>query len=232
MISALVLALRQLADPAILRILAKCVTITLLLFIVLGALGWWGIDALLALGGLDDATFSGADGIRGLAALVAVIIGGWLLWRILAVAVLQFYANEVVEAVEARHYPAALAGAKELPWRRELVIGLRGASRSLVYNLLALPFALLLLVTGFGTAIVFIGVNAVLLGRELTEMVWLRHAHATDAPLPLGRFERFVLGGIVALLFTVPFANLLAPVVGAAMAAHLVHRSGVLPHAS
>ena len=172
MISALVLALRQLADPAILRILAKCVTITLLLFIVLGALGWWGIDALLALGGLDDATFSGADGIRGLAALVAVIIGGWLLWRILAVAVLQFYANEVVEAVEARHYPAALAGAKELPWRRELVIGLRGASRSLVYNLLALPFAALGWVTpglaalGMAASSLVVTGNALRLGAD------------------------------------------------------------------
>jgi len=236
MIAAFALALGQLADAAVLRILAKCFGLTLLLFAVLGAAGWWAIDALLAWSGLEDGRFAWAEGLRGVASLVLVAIGGWLLWRILALAVLQFYADDVVKAVEARHYPAARASARDLGWREELGNGLRGARRALGYNLLALPLALILLVTGIGAALVFLTVNAVLLGRELTEMVWLRHRpnpiKGSAAALPLGRGERFILGAIVAGLFAVPFANFLAPILGAAMATHLVHRKGVTTHAS
>ena len=103
MLSALILALGQLADRSVLRILIKCIAVTLVLFAGFAVLGWWGIDALLAHGGLHDSRFAAADELRGAAALVLVLIGGWLLWRILALAVLQFHADEVVRAVEARH---------------------------------------------------------------------------------------------------------------------------------
>jgi len=231
MFAALALALRQLADPAILRILAKCVVVTLLLFVVLGMAGWWAIDAALAWLGLDQSLMTAPEGVRGLLALAVLLIGGWLAWRILALAVLQFHADEVVIAVEARHYPQALANARRLGWKREIALGLRGAGRALGFNLLALPVALVLLVTGIGPALVFLFVNAVLLGRELTEMVWLRHAQTGNAPLPLSGLERFVLGALVVLGLSVPFANLLAPVLGAATATHLVHRSGAKTHA-
>lgn len=231
MVKAFVLALGQLADGRVLRILAKCALLTLALFAVLGTLGWWGLDALMNWLGLRDGSFAGAGGLRGIAAFILTALGGWLLWRILALAVLQFHADEMVQAVEARHYPDALARARVLGWREELAAGLRGARRAAAYNLLALPAALILLITGIGPALVFLAVNAVLLGRELTEMVWLRHRMSPDAALPLGGGERFVLGGIVAGLFTVPFVNFLAPIIGAAMATHLVHRKGTAFHA-
>ena len=231
MIAAFVLALGQLTDGRVLLILAKCAGVTLLLFLVLGTLSWWGIDALLTRWIVRDGYFT-AEAIRTIIALFVILIGGWLLWRILALAVLQFYADEVVLAVEARHYPETLSAARELGWKEELATGYRSALRALGYNLLALPVALAASIfAGIGTALVFLAVNAVLLGRELTEMVWLRHRHQPDAALPLGRGERFVLGGIVAGLFAVPVANFLAPVLGAAMATHLVHRKRGVSHA-
>jgi CysZ protein len=63
------------------------------------------------------------------------------------------------------------------------------------------------------------------LGRELTETGRLRHRDERGVPLPdLSFATRFVLGGICVALLTVPVVNLLASVVGAAMATHLVHR--------
>jgi uncharacterized protein involved in cysteine biosynthesis len=232
MLPALVLALRQLFDASLLRILLKCIVISVAVFIVLGTAGYHALDALLAWSGLTDANVAGSQGIRGALAVLIVLLGGWLLWRIIALAVLQFYADEVVVAVERKHYPEALASAKSLEFRRELAIGLRGALRALGYNLLALPVAAILLFTAIGPAIVFFVVNAVLLGRELTEMVWVRHAHAPDAPLPLSKAERFLLGGGVTVLLTVPFVFLVAPILGAATAAHLVHRKWNPSHAS
>jgi len=87
-----------------------------------------------------------------------------------------------------------------------------------------LPFALVLMFTGIGPALLFLAVNAVLLGRELQDMVWLRHRADRNAPAPLPRGQRVLLGGVVAGLMMVPFVNFIAPLLGAASAAHLVHR--------
>ena len=217
MLAAFTLALGQLGDRRIFAIIAKSLALTLAVFAVMGAGTWFAIDRTM-----------GADGNGGFVGAILAgavfLIALWLLFRLVALAVLQLFGDEVVRAVEARHYPAAAASARALGWREEVRVGLRSLGRSLGYNLLALPVALALLVTGVGTVLVFAAVNAVLLGRELTEMVALRHrGEAGDAPLP-GFATRTLLGAVVVALLLVPFVNLLAPVLGAAAATHLVHR--------
>jgi uncharacterized protein involved in cysteine biosynthesis len=71
---------------------------------------------------------------------------------------------------------------------------------------------------------VFLAVNAVLLGRELTDMAWLRHCGGAERDNPTGPGERALLGAAVAGLMLVPFLGLLAPVIGAAAGTHLVLR--------
>jgi uncharacterized protein involved in cysteine biosynthesis len=222
--TSLLLALRQLADPRILRILGKSMAVTLVLFAGLAWGGWALIEWGMEQAGLGDALFTGAGGVRQIAAFVLVVIGLWLGWRIVAMAVIQFFADEVVLAVEARHYPHAASTARELGWSEQLRSSLAAAGRALLFNLLALPVALALLVTGVGTALLFWLVNAVLVGRELQDMVWLRHRRDTKHRAPIGRAERLLLGGIIAGLLAVPLAGFLAPVLGAAAATHLIHR--------
>ncbi len=216
-ITSLLLALRQLGEPAVLRVVLKSVGVSMLLFVALALAGWWGLDALLERAGLTE-------DLRSLASLVLVLLGLWLGWRVVAMAVIGFYAEDVVRAVEARHYPHAVSAARDLPWGETLQASLRSAGRALGFNFLALPFAILLLVTGIGPALLFWLVNALLIGRELADMVWLRHAHAHPGLSPVTGLERLALGGVIAALLAVPFAALLAPVLGAAAAAHLVHR--------
>lgn len=211
------------ADPRVLRVLFKSLAVTLTLFAVLGTAGWYALTAAIA---RTPALREYSE----VAALLIVLVAGWLLWRILALLVLQFYADEVVAAIEARHYPAAAASARKLGFHEELGNGLRGAGRALLFNLLALPVALVLLITGVGAPLVFGLVNAVLLGRELQDMVWLRHRADPVAAPPLRGWERIALGGAVTALLTVPFANLLAPLLGAAASTHLIHRKGPMLH--
>ena len=220
MLAAFTLALGQLGDRKVLAVIARSLALTVAVFALAGVGVWFAIAA-----------WTPTDGNGGFvaAALVGLvlIVSLWFLFRFVALAVLQLFGDEVVRAVEARHYPAAAATARALGWREELRVGLRSLGRSLGYNLLALPVALLLLVTGVGTVAVFAAVNAVLLGRELTEMVALRHREdIAAAPLP-GFATRTALGAIVMALLLVPFLNLLAPVLGAAAATHLVHRRRV-----
>ena len=219
MLGAFALALGQLGDRRVLAILARSMAITLAIFAALGWLGWLGLGWALA-----GYSAQGLETLRAFLAAVLTLIAGWLLFRLVALAVLQLFGDEVVRAVEARHYPAAVAAARPLGWREELRVGGRSLLRSLGYNLAALPVALLLLATAIGPALLFAAVNAVLLGRELTEMVALRHRDgAGNTTLP-GFASRAALGAVVVALLTVPFVNLLAPVLGAAAATHLVHR--------
>jgi uncharacterized protein involved in cysteine biosynthesis len=215
--AALAKAFGQLSDRAVLRVLGKSIGITLALFAGLGAGVYFGLAAVIESYGYDGEW-------AGVAAVVLVPVAMWLLFRVVALAVLQFFADEIVAAVEARHYPALASTAKPLPFRRDLANSVNGLMRAVGYNLLALPVAGLLVFTAIGPALVFLAVNAVLLGRELTDMAWLRHPREEGSANPAGRAERFLLGAAIAGLMLVPFAGLIAPVLGAAAGTHLVLR--------
>lgn len=216
-IRALAKAFGQLSDRAILGVLAKSAALTLLVFAGLGLALFAGLSWGFAALGLEDGGYASA-----LLATLLAALAGWLLFRVVAVAVLQFFADEVVIAVEARHYPQAAATARVLPFREDLANSLRGIGRTVLVNLAALPLAALLLVTGIGPAILFLLVNAWLLGRELTDMAWLRHQGAAAPRNPVSGGQRILLGLVIAGIMLIPFANLLAPVLGAATGTHLV----------
>lgn len=220
------LALSQLGDPRILRVLAKSIAVTALVFILLGVGGYYALAALLAGLGVDGSSTVGA-----LMALLLTIIGAWLLFRLVALAVLQFFADDVVLAVEERHYPEHARNARGIGFAEEFVNGARSALRAVLVNVAVLPFALVLLATGIGAAILFLLVNGWLLGRELQDMVWLRHRRDKGEKAPIPAITRFLLGLLVAGLLAVPFVNLLAPILGAAAATHLVHRRKKVPDA-
>ena len=223
-LASLALALGQLADGRVLRILIKSVAISLLLCIAIVWAGSHLIGAWLAEHGISDTLFTGAGAVRSALATLLSILGIWLVWRIVAMGVIQFFADDVVAAVESRYYPAAAKTARDPSLGAQLSSGLGAAGRALLANLAALPVAAALLFTAIGPALVFFVVNAWLLGRELQDMVWVRHRRGRDDASPVTRAERFVLGGAVAAMLTLPFVNFLAPVLGAASATHLVHR--------
>ncbi len=221
-IKSLALAFSQLGDRAILRVLAKTVAITVGIFVVAGALLWWVLDTFIEGWIIANLPADYSNSVAALVAVTVAVVGGWLLFRIVALAVLQFFADEVVIAVEQRHYPECAATARALPFNEDLANSLRGAGRALVFNALAAPVALILFFTAIGPAVVFLLVNAVLLGRELTDMGWFRHRLTADTPSPVSKLDRFLLGSAVAGLMAVPLLNLLAPIIGAAAATHLV----------
>src|SRR6187551_3529410 len=129
--SALMLALGQLADPRVIGIMLKSLAVTLVLFALVAWGGWYGLDWLLDWIGLDDGLVTGGGTLRQLASLVLTLLGLWLAWRIVAMAVINFFADEVVQAVEARHYPQAAAAARDLPVSEQFSTSLRSALRSL-----------------------------------------------------------------------------------------------------
>lgn len=226
MLSAFPLALAQLGDPAIRRVLVKSLIVTVLLFIAAASLFGWLLTGTnpCGIGPLSGECTIGA-GAGTLAALVFALIGLWLLFPAVAIGVLGFFADEVVEAVERRHYPAAAASGRNPTALKSAAIGARSAGRLVLWNLLASPFYLLLLVTGIGPFLLFFAINATVLGRDLGEMVAVRHLDPPALRRWLGatRLKRTLLGLAATLLFMIPFVNLLAPVLSAAVATHLFH---------
>jgi len=220
MMRAFFLSLGQLGDSRIAAVFLKSLALTAVLLVALGVGLWFGAENLAAhyVSG-DMKTLAGA------AAVLVALALGWLLFRTVAIAVMDIFADDVVVAVERKHYPAVLDTARNIPLTRSIGMGLGAAGRAILVNLLMSPVYLTLLITGVGTPIAFILVNGWLLGRDLGDMVAARHLprEAMRGWRATTRGPRFVLGLAVAGLFVVPIVNLLAPVLGAAMATHLFH---------
>jgi CysZ protein len=225
MIQAFLLSIGQLLDRAIALVFLKSIVLTLVLFALAGVALYFGMHALqdyvAAWIGAGDSGW-----VADVMTLLVFLTAWWLLFRAIAVAVIGIFGDEVVAAVERKHYPAAHQAARNVPFARSLAMGLGSAGRLILINLALSPLYLMLLVTGVGTAIAFFLVNAWLLGRDLGDMVAARHMPYADLQGWRGRtrISRFALGAVGTGMFLVPILNLIAPVVGAAMATHAFHR--------
>lgn len=220
MIRAFLLSLAQLGDARVLRVLGKSLAATLALFALFAAGAWWGAArfAAWALGRETPA-------LAGALAIVVSAIMLWLTFRAVAVAVVGIFADDVVEAVEQRHYPHALAAARPVGLARSIRMALASAARVLGINLLLLPAYVALLATGIGAPALFLAANAWLLGRDMGDMVATRHLppEAIRGWRKATGPRRFLLGLAGTGLFVVPGVNFVAPVLVAAMATHLFH---------
>lgn len=221
MIQAFFLSLGQLLDGRVAMVFLKSLLVTLVLFVGLGFGLYYGIHW---------ATARWMQGYSGPFADIAVIVlllaAHWLLFRAIAIGVIGIFADEVVAAVEAKHYPGAHADARDVPFARSLAMGLGSGVRIILVNLALSPIYIMLLVTGVGTAVAFFVVNSWLLGRDLGDMVAARHMKYGELPRWRRRtsLRRFILGMFGTGLLLVPVVALVAPVIGAAMATHAFHR--------
>jgi CysZ protein len=214
---ALMLSIESLSDRRILMVFGKSLLVTLLIFAAAGFGLWsatnWAIDAWI-----KGSSYLGY--LAEIAAFIIWLLAAWLLWRVIAIAVIWFFSDDIVIAVEQQHYPHFIKSAVRPNIMQSGGMAMRSIGRALLYNLIALPVYLLLLITGVGTAIAFLLVNAVLLGRDLEDMITARHG------IDYGKFPnwaRWLLGLIGTGAMLLPIINLVVPVVATAMAVHMTH---------
>mgnify|MGYP003584383644 CR=1 FL=1 len=200
--------------PAAMPLLRKSLALTLLIFVMAGPGHWTAVQAVRVYFG-----WSGGGLAEAAATTIGVIALAWLLFRTIAMAIMNLFADDIIAAVERSSYPAAAAEARSLGLGPSVRLALASAARTIGWNLIAMPAYLLLLVTGVGTIGLFLVLNAYLLGRDLADMVEPRHA----ALPPISRLRRWLMGLVSTLLFLLPFINLLAPIWSAAMAVHMLH---------
>ena len=215
MVRALLLALDQLSDPAVQRLVVRCVLLALLTFAGLAALAGFGLAAL------DLTGILWLDAAMGFAGSALALLLAWLLFPATVILITSFFAEDVADAVERRHYPG-LPAAPGVPLAEGFQSTLRLALTGILLNVLALP---LYLVPG-ANIFIFLSLNGYLLGREYFETVAQRR-YGRAAALAMRRRLRlpvFMTGVAIAFMLTIPLFNLIAPVVATAFMVHRFER--------
>jgi CysZ protein len=215
MLRAITLGFSSLSDTRVMLVLAKVMALTLAVFVGLGVLLWYGIDAAFAYFGLNN-----DQGLSALASVLIMLFTGWILFRSVAMAITWLFGDDIIDAVEDRHYPFAAIQGQRPGFGKALRMGLRSVGRAIGYNLLMAPVYLLLLFTAIGTPLAFLLVNAYLLGRDLEDMLVVRHGPERAA---LGAIRRFVLGLASVAAMLIPIVQFIIPVVATAAAVHMAH---------
>ena len=161
-----------------------------------------------------------------LAGLGALIVTLFLLFPAVVALCAGFFLEEVADAVEKRWYPDDSPG-RDLSLAVSLKEGVIFGAIALSLNLLALPLYLALIFVPPLNLFLFYGLNGYLLGREYFSLASRRHLSvAESASLRKANAGRvFLAGAAIAVLATVPFVNLVAPIIGVAAMTHVYKRS-------
>jgi CysZ protein len=215
MIRALGLAVTDTLDPRLRGVLFRTIGLAALVLA-----GLWGASTAL----IAHTTFFETGWLQVVTQVlgsVASLAIAWILFPSVFMLVMGFFLDGVVSAIEARRYPGLPPPrAQSVPAMTAAALRLGGLA--LLLNLLALPVYIVLLITGISLPL-FLVLNGYLLGREYFELVALRRMDDVSAR----RFRRrhgaavFGAGVAIAFLLTIPFVNLAAPLVGAALMLHL-----------
>ncbi|PJK30564.1 EI24 domain-containing protein [Minwuia thermotolerans] len=211
---------QQLAsDPKLRKVLWKALGLSLIAVAVTAAAAWFAIDYILVyyVGSISSWALNLIEGTAVLG-LLAVM---WILFPAIVTGICGVFLDDVVTAVEARHYPGDPPG-QEPPLWPSIWRAVKFTVLVLSINILIMPFYLIGLLIPPILIVIFL-VNGWLLGREYFELAAFHHLNDDEVVAVRRRNGTPVLlGGIaIAVGFTVPFLNLIVPVVGAAMMVHI-----------
>ena len=221
---AFVLALGQLGDPRFRKVVWVGIGLALALQIGIYAL-FLGFVETFAPATLDIpfvGPVGGLDTLLSIGSALLMIGLSVVLMVPVATAFTGIFLEDVVQAVEDRHYPG-LPPVTRATYLDTLVETANFLGLLLGVNALALliyPFA------GLAAPLVFWGVNGFLLGREYFTLVASRRIGRVAArAMRRNNWGRIWLAGaLMAAPLSIPLVNLVVPVLGVATFAHLFQR--------
>lgn len=217
-------ALGQMGDRRFRRVLFLGVLLTLALLVAVYAAFlqflWWSSPGSLDLPLVGPVT--GIETLLGWASFLFMVGLSVFLMVPVVAAFSGLFLEDVVDAVEDRHYPF-LPPAKVTPWGQALRQGVNFLGLVIAANVLAIfvyPFAAL------AAPLVFWALNGLLLGWEFFSLVALRRLALAEAKAMRWRNlgTVWLAGVLMTAPLSLPFVNLLVPVLGVATFTHLFHR--------
>ena len=214
MIEDLFKAIAQIGDPRSRGQLLAAIGASVAVLVVLVATLWQLLHFFAASGyGWFDMVVQGA-GLFGAGMLA------WFAFPLVVSSTLGFFTDELCDAVEARYYPS-LPPARHQSLAESLREGMSFAGLALLLNILVLPLYLL----PGPNILIYLALNGWLLGREYFDAVALRR----KTPGELAALRRqlrpgiWLAGVLIAFSLTIPFINLVVPLLGVAFMTHRFH---------
>ena len=229
-------AISQIGDPVLRRVALIGIAGSGLTFFLLSILVWGAFSAYVDVTNLDlwDWVAELFDWIASFVVGMSLIIVSAILFPGVATVIVGFFLEDVVAAVEAKHYPND-PPARPQPVSEVLASTGKFALMVVGLNLLCLPLYLLLMFLPPFNLVLYYLLNGYLVSREYFELVAFRRMEPAVA-LQMRRRSRgrILLSGILlTFLLTIPIVNFLTPVIATAFMVHVFHglpgRQEVLP---
>lgn len=216
MIGALIKSFKQLTDPATRKILFLALALAILVFIALG----WLVG--VALTGLPEFEHPLMTTLVNLLIRFGFILISWAIFPSVVSLFIGIFIDSAVDATERLHYPDHATGDAP-PFLETVWAAMKYGATVVAANVAVLPIYLMLLWFPPAIAIVYYSLNAYLLSREFFELVAHRHLswRESRALRKAHQGRIFIAGLIIAVMFTMPLVNLLAPVVATAFMVHI-----------
>lgn len=146
--------------------------------------------------------------VSGYAGGLFVLVLGWLMFPLVMTAIACLFLDGLADRLERQHYPDLPKG-KSSDWGDGLTASLRLLGRTVMLNLIALPFYFIPVIN----LAVYALVNSHLLAREYFFNLALRHLslEKAEAVYVKERPRLYRTGLKLAVFFMIPGLNLLAP---------------------
>jgi uncharacterized protein involved in cysteine biosynthesis len=204
-----------LSNPSVLWVIFVGLALTLV-----GLVGLWKLMEWL-LTGFEFFKWGWANWLVDTFTGVVVFFVVLLMFPAVLLIVTSMFLTYVVRAVEKQHYPH-LPPERDIPVIEDIVYMLKFTALIIGVNLLVLPLYLLLPGINF---VISWTINGYITGREYYDLVAMRWMGDADRHAVRRRNSGkiFSSGFVMAILMTVPFLNLLMPVVSAAYMTHVFH---------
>ncbi|MBX2832358.1 MAG: EI24 domain-containing protein [Rhodospirillales bacterium] len=218
MINDFLKSIAQFSDPRFRKVVLIGVAGALATIVGLWVLIWFGLNSITFFtdGGWLESL---VDGVLGIGLTLLVL----LMFPAATVLISSLMLDQIADAVEDKHYPT-LPDTRPQPISEALINGLKFALTALGLNILILP----LLLAGPLYVIAFYTMNGYLLSREYFELVAARRYDArTVEAIRKSRQKKLWVAGVgLTFLMTIPFVNLVAPIIATAFMVHYSVRLG------
>ncbi len=220
-------AAAQLPDPRLRRILLIGIAGSFVIFVVLWMALWWAMTSvgwsdIWGLGWLIEWFGDFASWVGTIVFFSSILLASFLLFPAVITIIVGFFLEEVVQAVEARHYPNE-AAPRPQPVSEVFAITLKFALLVAGLNLLFLPVYLILFLLPPLNLVLYYLLNGYLVSREYYELVALRRFDPRTARrLRRAHRGRLLMAGVIlVVVMTIPIVNFITPVLATAFMVHV-----------
>ena len=215
MFSALKKSIIQLFDKRVRKVLLQVLACTAVIYAAL----FWFLWKFLA----ETELFSTGwlESISDFLGGALVFILSLIFFPSIAIIVIGLFLEPIIAAVEAKHYPD-LPPPRTQPIIETIISTVKFALSAILVNIIMLPFLLI----PFFNLIIFYSFNGYLFSREYFELVALRRIDAKTVKKLRKKYKFYLLSGgvVIVFLMTIPFVNIIAPVIATAFMVHLFEK--------